>query len=200
MCLNMSVHCVAKSICCERSLISPENSSNHSDREYSRSMKTCGRFDKTFSNTSRKRRIVLASGVFDLLHLGHVRFLEEAKRTGGPNAELVVIVARDRTAEKRKGMRPVFPENQRCALIGSLKVVDEAILGYEDFDIGKVIEKIKPDVIALGHDQKDMEKTLRDYVKGHKRNIKIVRIGKFSSDELDSSSKIKQKIIEDFKR
>ena len=163
-------------------------------------MKTCGRFDKTFSNTSRKRRIVLASGVFDLLHLGHVRFLEEAKRTGGPNAELVVIVARDRTAEKRKGMRPVFPENQRCALIGSLKVVDEAILGYEDFDIGKVIEKIKPDVIALGHDQKDMEKTLRDYVKGHERNIEIVRIGKFSSDELDSSSKIKQKIIEDFRR
>lgn len=138
--------------------------------------------------------------MFDLLHLGHVRFLEEAKKTGGPNAELVVIVARDRTAEKRKGMRPVFPENQRCALIGSLKVVDEAILGYEDFDIGKVIEKIKPDVIALGHDQKDMEKTLRDYVKGHERNIKIVRIGKFSSDELDSSSKIKQRIIEDFKR
>lgn len=149
---------------------------------------------------NKKRKIVLASGVFDLLHLGHVRFLEEAKKTGGPNAELLVIIARDNTAEKRKGERPILPENQRCALIASLKVVDEAILGYEDFDIGKVIEKVKPDVIALGYDQKDMERTLTDYVKQHDLNIKIVRIGKFSSDELDSSSKIKQKIIEDFKR
>lgn len=148
----------------------------------------------------KKRKIVLASGVFDLLHLGHVRFLEEAKKAGGPNTELLVIIARDNTAEKRKGERPILPENQRCALIASLKVVDEAILGYEDFDIGKVIEKVKPDVIALGYDQKDMERTLRDYVKQHDLNIKIVRIGKFSSDELDSSSKIKQKIIEDFKR
>jgi FAD synthetase len=126
--------------------------------------------------------------------------LEEAKKGGGPNAELLVIIARDNTAEKRKGERPILPENQRCALIASLKVVDEAILGYEDFDIGKVIEKVKPDVIALGYDQKDMERTLTDYVKQHDLNIKIVRIGKFSSDELDSSSKIKQKIIEDFKR
>jgi FAD synthetase len=149
---------------------------------------------------NKKRKIVLASGVFDLLHLGHVRFLEEAKKGGGPNAELLVIIARDNTAEKRKGERPILPENQRCALIASLKVVDEAILGYEDFDIGKVIEKVKPDVIALGYDQKDMERTLTDYVKQHDLNIKIVRIGKFSSDELDSSSKIKQKIIEDFKR
>jgi len=148
----------------------------------------------------RKRRIVLASGVFDLLHLGHVRFLEEAKKAGGPNAELVVIIARDSTVEKKKVIRPVVPENQRCALMGSLKVVDEAILGYGNFDIGKVIEKIRPDVIALGYDQRDMEQTLRDYVSEHRLNIKIVRIGKFSSDELDSSSKIKQRIIEDFTR
>jgi len=143
---------------------------------------------------------VLASGVFDLLHLGHVRFLEEAKKAGGTNAELIVIIARDDTAEKRKGIRPVVPENQRCALIASLKVVDEAILGYEDFDIGKVIEKIKPDIIALGYDQKDLEQTLKGYVKKYGSPVKIVRIGKFSLDELDSSSKIKQKIIEDFRR
>jgi FAD synthetase len=149
---------------------------------------------------SKRRRIVLASGVFDLLHLGHVRFLEEAKKAGGPNAELVVIIARDSTVEKRKRERPIMPENQRCALIASLKVVDEAILGYEDFDIGRVIEKIKPDIIALGYDQKDMEQTLKDYVKQNGLQIRVIRIGKFSSDELDSSSKIKHKIIEDFRR
>ena len=153
------------------------------------------------SKTERKkRRIVLASGVFDLLHLGHVKFLEEAKKAGGRNAELIVIVARDITVEKRKGNKPVMPENQRRVLVESLKVVDEAILGYEEFDIGKVIEKIKPDVIVFGYDQNGMEKTVKNCIKMKGLRVKVVKIGRFKEDELDSSSKIKQKIIEDFKR
>jgi len=149
---------------------------------------------------SKKRKIVLASGVFDLLHLGHVKFLEEAKKAGGRNAELIVIVARDSTVEKRKGKKPIMPENQRRALVESLKVVDEAILGYEEFDIGKVIEKIKPDVIVFGYDQNGMEKTVKSCIKIKGLKVKIVKIGRFREDELDSSSKIKQKIIEDFER
>jgi FAD synthetase len=149
---------------------------------------------------SKKRKIVLASGVFDLLHLGHVKFLETAKRAGGPNAELIVIVARDSTVEKRKGERPVIPENQRRALVESLKIVDEAILGYEEFDMAKVIEKIKPDVIALGHDQAAMEKAVQNCVKQEGLGVKVVRIGEFGEDELNSSSKIKQKIIENYRR
>ena len=145
-----------------------------------------------------KRKVVLASGVFDLLHLGHVRFLEEAKKAGGPNAELVVIIARDSTVKSRKGEKPIMPENQRCALVASLRVVDEAILGYEKFDVGRVVEKIRPDVVAFGYDQEGMERTVRDYVRQHGLGIKVVRVGKFSSDELDSSSKIKQRIIEDY--
>lgn len=151
-------------------------------------------------NQRKKRKIVLASGVFDVLHLGHIRFLEEAKKTGGQNAELIVIVARDSVVEKRKGKRPIIPEEQRCALIGALKVVDEAVLGYEHFDIEKVIQKIKPDVIAFGYDQDGMEETVKNYVIQHKLNIKTVRIGKFEQNKLDSSLKIKQRIIEDFKR
>jgi FAD synthetase len=151
---------------------------------------------------SRKRKVVLASGTFDLLHLGHVRFLEEAKKAGGKNAKLIVIVARDSTVERRKGSKPVIPENQRRALVEALKVVDEAILGYEDFDIGRVIEKIKPDIIAVGHDSHvtGMEQAVRKCVEEKGLNIKIVKIGKFGEDELDSSSKIKQKIIEHYKR
>jgi len=148
----------------------------------------------------KKRKIVLTSGVFDLLHLGHVKYLEEAKKAGGSNAELIVIIARDSTVEKRKGKKPIMPENQRRALVESLRVVDEAILGYEKFDIGKVIEKIKPDIIVVGYDQDGMEKTVKDYIEGHGLKVKIVRIGKFGEDELDSSSKIKQKIIENFER
>jgi len=142
----------------------------------------------------------LASGTFDLLHLGHVRYLEEAKKAGGPNAKLIVIVARDATVEKRRGTKPIMSENQRRALVGSLKVVDEAILGYEDFDIEKVIEKINPNIIALGYDRSDIAQSVKRYVEEKKLNIEIVKISKFSEDELDSSSKIKQKIIEYFKR
>ena len=143
---------------------------------------------------------MLASGVFDLLHLGHVKFLEEAKKAGGGNAELLVIVARDITVEKNKGSKPIMSENQRRALVESLKVVDEAILGLEDFDIGDVIEKIKPDIIALGYDQTEMELQVREYIKKHGLNVKTIRVGKFGEDELDSSSKIRQKIVEKFAR
>jgi FAD synthetase len=147
-----------------------------------------------------KKTVVLASGVFDLLHLGHVKFLEEAKKTGGKNAQLIVIIARDSTVEETKGRKPIMPENQRQALVESLKVVDEAVLGLENFDIGDVIERVKPDVIALGYDQTDMEQRVKEYVDKHKLNVKVVRVDKFEADELDSSSKIRQKIVEKFAR
>jgi FAD synthetase len=148
------------------------------------------------ANKPRKKKVVLASGVFDLLHLGHVKFLEGAKKAGGENAKLVVIIARDSTVEKTKGRKPIMSEDQRRTLVESLKVVDEAVLGYENFEIGEVIENVKPDVIALGYDQEEMEQEVRNYVDKHKLNVKIVRIGKFGEYTLDSSSKIKQKIID----
>lgn len=146
----------------------------------------------------KKRKIVLASGTFDLLHLGHVRFLEEAKNAGGKDAELVVIVARDSTVKARKGKKPVMPEDQRRALVESLKVVDEAILGLEDFSIDKVIEKIKPDVIAVGHDQDGIEREVQKAIEQENFAVKVVKIGRFGKRELDSSSKIMRKIIESF--
>jgi FAD synthetase len=149
---------------------------------------------------TRKRRVVLASGVFDLLHLGHVKFLEEAKKAGGENAKLVVIVARDNTVKATKGRKPIMPENQRRALVESLRVVDAAVLGIEDFDVGEVIERVKPDVIALGYDQVDMERRVREYVNRHGLNVDVVRLGKFENDELSSSSKIREKIVKKFSR
>jgi FAD synthetase len=147
-----------------------------------------------------KKKIVLASGTFDLLHFGHVKYLEEAKKAGGENAKLIVIVARDSTVKKRKGKKPVMPEDQRRSLVEALKVVDEALLGYKDFDISKVVEKIKPDIIAVGHDQKGIEREVRKAVAEKNLNIQIVKIGKFGKEELNSSSKIKRKIIEWFER
>lgn len=150
---------------------------------------------------TKKERIVLASGVFDLLHLGHVRFLEAAKKAGGQGARLVVVVARDKTVEKKKGRKPIMSEYQRCALVASLKVVDDAILGYEDFDMGKVVERIRPDVIALGYDShmSSLEHSVRNTIKEKALKIRIVKVDKFSTDELDSSSKIKQRIVQQVK-
>ena len=74
---------------------------------------------------------VLTSGAFDLIHYGHIRLLEEAKKLGGPDTRLVVIVARDETISCNKGRPPVIPEDQRRAVVEALKVVDEALLGYE---------------------------------------------------------------------
>jgi FAD synthetase len=153
--------------------------------------------DKRIKN---KRTVVLASGVFDLLHLGHVKFLEEAKKAGGKNAELIVIVARDSTVEGRKGKKPIMHEDQRRALVESLKVVDEAILGYENFSLDQVIEKIKPNIIAMGYDQKDMAKAVEEAIARKGLMIKVVKVGKFGRDALDSSSEIKRKIIEEYKR
>ena len=149
---------------------------------------------------ARKKKVVLASGTFDLLHLGHVKYLEEAKRAGGKNAELIVIVARDSTVEKRKGKKTVMPEDQRRSLVESLKVVDEAILGFEGFSIDKVIEKINPDVIAVGHDQDGIERDVRKAVAEKKYNVQVAKIGRFGKKELNSSSKIMRKIVESFKR
>jgi FAD synthetase len=149
---------------------------------------------------ARKKKVVLASGTFDLLHLGHVKYLEEAKRAGGKNAELIVIVARDSTVEKRKGKKTVMPEDQRRSLVESLKVVDEAILGFEGFSIDKVIERINPDVVAVGHDQEGIEREVRKAIAEKKFNIQVAKIGRFGKKELNSSSKIMRKIVESFKR
>jgi glycerol-3-phosphate cytidylyltransferase-like family protein len=81
-----------------------------------------------------------------------------------------------------------------------LKVVDEAVLGLEDFDVGEVIETINPDIIALGYDQTDMAHRVREYVDKNNLSVKVIRTGKFEADELDSSSKIRQKIVEKFAR
>jgi len=145
-------------------------------------------------------KVVLASGAFDVLHYGHVYYLANAKKAGGEDARLVVVVARDKTVERLKGAKPVFSEDQRRALVEALKVVDEAILGYEDMDMLKVIEKVKPDIVALGYDEERIEEKLRRILAERNLNVKIVRVSKFEEKELASSSRIKRKIIEEYGR
>ena len=76
---------------------------------------------------------VMATGTFDLLHPGHGVYLNEAKKLGGKNSKLYVVVARDSTVKKRK-RNPIIPEKQRLELISMLKPIDKAYLGNENGD------------------------------------------------------------------
>ena len=144
--------------------------------------------------------VVLASGVFDLLHYGHIKFLEEAKRAGGKGTWLVVIVARDETVKRLKGFYPVIPEDQRRAVVEALDVVDEALLGFEDLDLDRVIQQVRPDIIAVGHDQDGILNQILKIKTGRELELDVVQVGRFGEEELNSSSKIKTKIVEGAKK
>ena len=146
-----------------------------------------------------RAKVVLATGAFDLLHYGHYRFLEEAKKSGGRNSKLIVIIARDKTIKRRKGKGPILPEDQRRALVEALKPVDQAILGYERMNAEAVLRKIKPDVIAVGYDQRDIRRSVEEILRKGKSRVKIVQIGRFGSADLNSSSKIKRRVIEEWR-
>ena len=143
-------------------------------------------------------KVVLAGGVYDILHLGHLAVLTEAKTHGDA---LVVVVATDVTVETLKGRRPVFPEEDRRALVESLKPVDAAILGYEDVGMGyeQVIDEVKPDVIALGYDQDTLARTVAELVKRKGLKIETVRLSKFDKEKYLSSSAIRQMFLQDQK-
>ena len=143
-----------------------------------------------------KRKVVLATGAFDLLHYGHLNFLQEARKMGGRDARLIVIVARDSTVESRKGKKPIVPEDQRRALIEALKPVDDAILGFEDMNYEAVIDKLNPDIIAVGYDQSDIKSSVEELIQRKGLKIRVFQTRKFAVDDIDSSSKIKRRVIE----
>ena len=101
-------------------------------------------------------KVVLTGGVFDIIHPGHIYTLKKAKSLGDL---LVVVVARDETVRKFRGSKPLHNEKLRHMLVSSLKFVDIAILGSER-DIFETVELVKPDVIALGYDQKHDENAI----------------------------------------
>ncbi len=141
-------------------------------------------------------KIVLATGAFDLLHSGHVRFLEASKRRGGPAAKLIVVVARDKTVLNRKGRMPILPEDQRRELVGSLRVVDKAILGHTRLDLLGVLREVRPDIISVGYDQKQIKASVEKLLREQGLPVRVVQIPKFGSSGLNSSTGIRQRVAE----
>jgi len=133
----------------------------------------------------------MATGTFDLLHMGHIYYLKESKKLGD---RLVVVVARDSTVRKLKH-EPITPEEMRLDIIKELKIVDEAVLGHKD-DMYATVKEIKPDIIALGYDQVHDEKKIEQELKKRKLVARVVRLPKYSDmEDLDGTRRIIGKII-----
>ena len=120
----------------------------------------------------RKIKVVFIGGGFEVIHRGHLYTISRAKSLGDV---LVAVVARDRTIRERKKREPISDENQRVALLSSLRQVDAAILGVEE-DIYDTLEKVKPDVVALGYDQHHLESEIEREGKMRGIKLKVVRL------------------------
>ena len=121
---------------------------------------------------SSTKKIVLAGGVFDIIHPGHIHTLNAAKALGGV---LIVAVATDKTAEKMKKRSPLHNQELRRELVSSLSMVDKAIVGHED-DIFQTVKEVKPNIIVLGYDQVHQEKFISDGCKRINLDVEIVRL------------------------
>ncbi len=134
---------------------------------------------------------VMASGVFDILHTGHISYLEQAKATGD---ELVVVVACDSTVRKRKH-EPVTPEAMRLRIVQSLKPVDRAVLGKDTGDLFETVAEVRPDIIMLGFDQTFDEKELQAQLAERGFSAKVMRATE-CSDDLNGTRRIIKKILD----
>jgi len=121
---------------------------------------------------SSTKKTVLAGGVFDIIHPGHIHTLNAAKALADV---LVVAIATDKTAQKMKKRPPLHNQELRRELVSCLSMVDKAIVGHED-DIFETVKAIKPDIIVLGYDQIHQEKFISDGCKRINLNVEIVRL------------------------
>ena len=121
---------------------------------------------------SSTKKIILAGGVFDIIHPGHIHTLNAAKALGGI---LVVAIATDKTAKKMKKRSPLHNQELRRELVSCLLMVDKAIVGHED-DIFQTVKEVKPNIIVLGYDQVHQEKFISDGCKRINLNVEIVRL------------------------
>lgn len=132
---------------------------------------------------------VMATGVFDLLHIGHLHYLEEARDMGD---ELVVVVATDETVRQRKHS-PIMPEEMRRELVAALKPVDRAVVGHSG-DMFRIVEELQPDVIALGYDQE--VEGLQQELRERGLSIEVRRCTRFKDYDLNGTRKIIGRIEE----
>ena len=141
---------------------------------------------KTLSEIGRESlHVVLAGGVFDIIHPGHIHTLNAAKALGDV---LVVAIATDKTAQKMKKRPPLHNQELRRELVSCLSMVDIAMIGHEE-DIFETVKEVKPNIIVLGYDQIHQDKFIADGCKRINLDVEIVRlqspVPKLSSSEIE---------------
>jgi rfaE bifunctional protein nucleotidyltransferase chain/domain len=116
-------------------------------------------------------RVTLANGCFDLLHVGHVRYLHAAKQLGG---RLVVAINADESVRALKGEgRPIMPDAERAEILAALADVDAVVI-FPERDVRALIREIKPDIQAKGTDYTAESVPERDAVSEYGGQVKIV--------------------------
>ena len=129
-------------------------------------------------------RKVLIFGTFDILHPGHVFFINKAKALGNI---IIASVARDKFVKKIKKKLPVNNEDSRKKLLMDKKLVDKAYLSDEIPGTYTIIEKERPEVVCVGYDQNKLYNNLLLWLKKNKLNIKVIQIESFSPEKYKSS-------------
>lgn len=121
------------------------------------------------------KKIVFTNGCFDILHYGHAKYLEEAKKKGDI---LVVGVNSDASIQRIKGKkRPIVGENNRLHLLAALESVDFAVLFKEDTPLD-TIKKIRPDILIKGADWKRKDIVGADFIKSYGGRVSTVKLVK----------------------
>ena len=136
---------------------------------------------------------VMAVGIFDLLHAGHLHYVEQAKSLG---EELIVVIAHDETVRKQKH-EPVTGQDLRRRMVEGLKPVDQAIIGNPHGDpIFELLGQINPAFIAQGYDQKHSIDAIRKGLDQHGfEDVEVTRVEGLS-DDLDGTRKIIARILD----
>jgi len=115
--------------------------------------------------------VTLANGCFDLLHVGHIRYLRGAKALGG---KLIVAINSDKSVRKLKGPgRPAMPELERAEIISALECVDAVVI-FDEPDVRALIREIKPNIQVKGTDYTCDSVPERDEVMAHGGRVEIV--------------------------
>ena len=129
--------------------------------------------DRIITESGRKQfDVVLAGGVFDIIHPGHILTLNTAKTYGDL---LIVVVATDKIAKKMKKKSPLHSQSQRQNLVNSLVMVDACLAGNEN-DIFKTVDFVSPQTIVLGYDQLHQEQFIIDGCKNINLDCNVIRL------------------------
>ena len=137
--------------------------------------------------------IIYTTGVFDLLHIGHIKILKRARALGD---KLTVGVQDDDSVEEQKGERPILNSNERMAMLEALHIVDNTIC-YTNTDQLDMLDLIKPNIMVQGSDWEESSDrtTIKKYLNDN--NIELVH---FPYTKNLSTTEIKDRMYKNFKK